>query len=71
MSGLPPFSGDNPRCRKCGMRGAHTQWVAYQPPVYNGRAAERQAEPEHLRRTCIRCAYAWLEDVVRTHEETR
>ncbi|MFJ3812251.1 hypothetical protein ACIPWE_38550 [Streptomyces sp. NPDC090073] len=64
MSDLPPFSGDNPRCAKCGMRGAHTEWVPYRPPVYNGRAAERKAQPEHLRRACIRCGYRWQEDIV-------
>lgn len=66
MSRLPPFSGDKPRCRKCGMRGAHTEWQPYKSPVYDRSQCIRAEVEEHLRRTCIRCGYHWREDVVRT-----
>lgn len=46
------------------MRGAHTEWRPYKPPVYDRGQTVRSAEDEHLRRTCIRCGYGWREDIV-------
>lgn len=64
---LPPFSGDHPRCLKCGLRGAHTEWVPYRRAEHNHHHQRtREAVDEHLRRTCIRCGYSWREDIVRT-----
>ncbi|MFI8962092.1 hypothetical protein ACIGO8_08245 [Streptomyces sp. NPDC053493] len=50
MSVLPPFSGPNPRCIKCGNRGAYTHYV--------------NQFPQHLRRECDRCSYPWREATV-------
>lgn len=65
MTKLPPFSGDRPRCRKCGVLGAHTEWQPRKAPVYDRTQLVRAAEDEHLRRSCIRCGYRWREDIVR------
>jgi hypothetical protein len=62
---LPPFSGDDPTCLKCGRKGASTKWLAY------GRCEHISGfilgwEPnERLHRECLRCDYAWDEMPVR------
>lgn len=65
MTNLRPFSGDKPRCSKCGMRGAHTEWKPHTPAEVSYSSVRKAAQPEHLRRTCIRCGYWWREDIVR------
>lgn len=65
MTALPPFSGDRPRCRKCGILGAHTEWIPHKGAVNDRGQLVRAAVPEYLRRTCIRCGFVWREDIVR------
>jgi hypothetical protein len=55
VSDLPPFSGDDVRCPKCGNEGASTEWV---PPLFIGSSGVRG---ECLERQCRRCSYAWGE----------
>lgn len=55
MSELPPYSGDDAVCAKCGFGGADTEYQAIR--TYNGMLSEQ------LRRTCKRCGYAWDEAV--------
>jgi ribosomal protein S27AE len=55
---LPPFSGDEPRCIKCGNEGAITEWKA---PEKLGGTVLRE---EWLRRRCSRCGFGWDEATV-------
>lgn len=48
---LPPYSGEYPRCIKCGNLGAHTRFVT-------------DMVGERLKRECARCDYAWDEATV-------
>jgi hypothetical protein len=54
----PPFSGDEPRCIKCGNEEALTEW---KPAEKLGGALLKE---ERLRRCCARCDYEWNEAVV-------
>lgn len=54
----PPFSGDEPRCIKCGNEGAFTVW---KPAEKLGGAILKE---ERLRRSCTRCDYGWDEAIV-------
>ena len=60
----PPFSGDEPRCIKCGNEGAFTEW---KPREKLGGAVLRE---ERLRRRCSRCDYGWDEATVAPGAET-
>lgn len=66
-SGLPPFSGDDPTCVKCGKAGARTN---YRPPldtVADLWDPDRfPVKGEYLERKCRRCDYAWPEATVTT-----
>ena len=48
---LPAFSGDQPRCKKCGHDQAGTSY-------------EREGLNEWLERECGRCGYSWNEAVL-------
>ncbi len=68
---LPPFSGDNPTCPKCGNEGASTTWMAY------GRIDDERITlgnpdlwPERLHRECRRCSYSWGEAIVSSPAST-
>lgn len=60
---LPPFSGDNPTCPKCG----HTEAVTRHRKAGEPRTGEavllaRAARyPERLERECWRCDFVWDE----------
>ncbi|MFE6634675.1 hypothetical protein ACFVFT_14940 [Streptomyces tendae] len=64
MSGkYAPFSGDAPRCVKCGNRGAYTEW---KPAEKMGNTVLRE---ERLRRRCTRCDFEWDEAIVADRSE--
>lgn len=60
-AGLPAYSGLKSLCVKCGWEySADTLYVAEEyPPPSTRPLCERI--PEHLRRTCQNCGYAWVE----------
>ncbi len=61
---LPPFSGDEPRCTKCGNEVALTEW---KPAEKLGGTVLRE---ERLRRRCARCDFGWDEAIVKTGQTT-
>lgn len=77
MSDLPPFSGDDPTCPKCGNIGASTKYLAYGDCIHPDRddAVELTladldlALNELLHRECRRCGYVWDEATVRQPKE--
>ena len=58
MTDLPPFSGDDTRCPKCGNGGASTTWIA------PGFVSPEGVPGECLKRECRRCDYLWAEATV-------
>jgi thymidine kinase len=69
---LPPFSGDEPTCTKCGHIGASTLYLAHGecihdpgPEISIGYEAN-----ERLHRECRRCDYAWDEALNPTKEQS-
>lgn len=62
---LPPFSGDDPRCIKCGNEGAFTEWKDAEKL---GSAVLRE---ERLQRRCSRCDFGWDEALVPLKAEAR
>lgn len=69
---LPPFSGDDTTCTKCGHEHATTEYRAYGECVHDhDRLAEAFGfEPnERLHRECRRCGYAWDEAIVAAVKE--
>ncbi|MFE3578743.1 hypothetical protein [Streptomyces vinaceus] len=67
MSSLPPFSGDEPTCAKCGWTGASTEYLPMGDCVHS--PGDRGvtlgwAANERLHRECQRCRYAWDEAIV-------
>lgn len=59
---LPPFSGDEATCVKCGQEGAATFYRAKGEPrprtlAFGG------GPPERLERQCLRCDYVWDEAI--------
>jgi RNA polymerase subunit RPABC4/transcription elongation factor Spt4 len=58
VSDLPPFSGDDTTCPKCGNEGASTQWIP------RGFVSANGAPGECLERVCGRCAFVWAEATV-------
>ncbi|MGW4422526.1 hypothetical protein [Streptosporangium sp. NPDC004631] len=67
---LPPFSGDEPTCPKCGNEGASTRYVAHGACVHDasGNLVMGFASNERLHRECFRCDYAWDEAVTESQE---
>jgi hypothetical protein len=64
MSDLPPFSGDDPTCPKCGNVGARTRFRSF-GRCEHGAGMVLGFEPnERLHRECDRCDYAWDEATV-------
>jgi hypothetical protein len=59
----PPFSGDDPRCIKCGNKGALTEWEEAE------KLGSSVLRAECLRRLCTRCGYGWDEAVVPRNAE--
>ncbi|AMD42781.1 hypothetical protein SEA_XKCD426_40 [Streptomyces phage Xkcd426] len=72
---LPPYSGDNdfgPDCVKCGFDSASTEFM----PDSTGFNPDRVCygypyRGEFLKRTCLRCGYAWAEAVIRPVPQAR
>ncbi|MFJ6348628.1 hypothetical protein ACIQKB_04025 [Streptomyces sp. NPDC092046] len=54
-----PYSGDNPRCKKCGNHGAYTRY-------HDG----SDMRGERLGRQCSRCDYEWEEATVQEQPPT-
>jgi hypothetical protein len=61
---LPPFSGDDPTCIKCGNVGAHTKHCPSAGSVAEAWDTDRLLTAEHLERECSRCAYRWAEATI-------
>lgn len=66
MTDLPPFSGDDPTCPKCGNEGADTEYRPYGDCVHEAEAGLiLGSHPnERLHRECSRCGYSWDEATV-------
>lgn len=67
MTALPPFSGDEPTCAKCGRVGARTEYLSMGDCVHG--PGDRGVTlgwdvNERLHRECERCGYQWDEAVV-------
>ena len=66
---LPPFSGDDPTCPKCGHVGAYTTYYARGRCIHGGGlgdeivSANQDDLNERLHRVCRRCDYAWDEAI--------
>jgi hypothetical protein len=64
---LPPFSGDEPTCLKCGYAGARTEFLTMGDCVHG--PGDRGVTlgwnvNERLHRECQRCQYQWDEAIV-------
>jgi hypothetical protein len=58
---LPPFSGRNTACPKCGYRFAKATWHS-RGIFHAGFPCEhRRGLAEHMCRTCPGCKYGWIE----------
>ncbi|MCX4540474.1 hypothetical protein [Streptomyces sp. NBC_01565] len=66
MSSVPPYSGDEPTCIKCGNAGARTEYLAYGEtvPGLTGNVTISFAPNERLQRECQRCGFQWDEAIV-------
>ncbi|MGW2220986.1 hypothetical protein ACWCSD_38880 [Nonomuraea sp. NPDC001684] len=61
---LPPFSGLEPTCAKCGWIGATLQYRPERGPLvlpWNSAVLVDVARPERLARHCTSCGYHWDE----------
>ncbi|WP_431781739.1 hypothetical protein [Streptomyces chumphonensis] len=58
---LPPFSGDTPRCTKCGHEGACTEYRAYGDCGHPADVVIGWTPNPRLCRTCRRCGHGWDE----------
>lgn len=62
---LPGYSGADGRCKKCGARGPHTDWVAPSVGVYTPETMEtvenRGPYGDLMKRECRSCSYVWFE----------
>lgn len=63
---LPPFSGDEPTCSKCGHEGASTEYRALGKCLHDSGEAIGANKNERLHRECSRCNHAWDEAIVTT-----
>jgi hypothetical protein len=63
----PPFSGDDPVCPKCLKIGASVEYMAYGECYHDSGGVSGTIfgfQPnERLHRVCIRCSYAWDENL--------
>lgn len=67
MNTLPPYSGDEPTCMKCGNVGASTEYLPLGDCVHSpgDRGVTLGWTPnERLHRECQRCQYQWDEATV-------
>lgn len=63
---LPPYSGLDPKCVKCGYDGATPQYMAYGECVHGGMMLEVLgfSPNERIHRECVNCSYMWDEAVI-------
>lgn len=62
---LPPFSGDDPRCAKCGNKGAYTSYMATGRCMHQWPYDVIGFSPnERLHRECSRCGHQWDEATI-------
>lgn len=63
---LPPYSGPDAVCVKCGYDQASTVYVPRSVVAWDDRitVANAPAHDEYLRRECLRCGYQWAEAVL-------
>lgn len=69
---LPPFSGDDTTCTKCGHEGATTEYRAHGECVHGCDALIEAIgfQPnERLHRECARCGHEWDEAIVQPAAE--
>ncbi|MBT2449457.1 hypothetical protein J7F03_20670 [Streptomyces sp. ISL-43] len=66
MSALPPFSGDEPTCAKCGHKGASTEYLAFGDCHHAPRTGITIGwhANQRLHRECGRCGHQWDEATV-------
>ncbi|MFD6968351.1 hypothetical protein [Streptomyces sp. NPDC059949] len=66
MTALPPFSGDEPTCAKCGYAGARTEYLPFGDCAHEpgARVTIGWTANERLHRECQRCGHQWDEAVV-------
>lgn len=66
MNSLPPFSGDDPPCIKCGWTDARTEYLPFGDCAHGlGDRTTVGFQPnERLHRECTRCGYQWDEAIV-------
>jgi predicted nucleic-acid-binding Zn-ribbon protein len=73
MNSLPQYDPEG-RCPKCGYDTITTKYVGVNhidrigSTMTGGIKFLSVPEPEHLRRTCVRCGYEWKEDTVTIKE---
>lgn len=66
---LPPFTGDQAVCTKCGHEGAHTNYE-YEGLGRTGEGTPATRYGERLDRSCRRCGYTWPEATQDSGERT-
>jgi predicted nucleic-acid-binding Zn-ribbon protein len=67
---LPPYSGPEPTCPKCGNEGAATEFRALGECLHEtGEQVHTFARNERLHRTCYRCGHQWDEATTDTTPE--
>lgn len=65
---LPPYSGDDTVCAKCGFVGASTRYRgAGERGALESKPRRLSTTGERLERECVRCGYAWDEAVAPLH----
>ncbi|MFC8273790.1 hypothetical protein ACFUJR_14955 [Streptomyces sp. NPDC057271] len=65
MTDYPPYSGDSPRCTKCGNHGARTEYRAIGDCLHETGEQVHDFTPNpRLHRECDRCGHAWDEATV-------
>lgn len=64
MRTLPPYSGPNTVCPKCSHDEALTEYRAHGECVHGDLIGSIGFQPnERLHRECMRCSYAWDEQL--------
>lgn len=61
MTGLPPYTGSEVRCPKCGQQGASTRFLAHGHCEHPSDVIVGWQMNERLHRECDTCGYAWDE----------
>lgn len=63
---LPPYSGRDTKCPKCGYVGASSQHLAYGKCIHGGPMLEIMGftPNERIHRECSNCSYMWDEAVI-------